>query len=269
MRRLSIVALVVVAASARGDGRVPGKSNGPRPPMLRNQRLERECAEQLSAHDSEFRRCWLLDQPIGATGGHRKPFFDMTVTKDGHVADFVFIVTDKLETRACEAGVLRRFRCTPFDEVDSARLGVLEYPSRCGVKPPDWPRDKQAPPPNDGNGSRAARDTLLDNECTAQVRSGAAEFERCYRLTASPHSGTGWKPFFEMIVGADGRPLLYGFNSGDVGPTRQCLHRVLERFRFTPFTDAKTVALGILSPDIVCNIVDPDRYPFVGTKLEP
>jgi hypothetical protein len=98
MRTGAITALLVIAASARGDVSTPGESTAR---TARNARLVSECANQLTAHDSDFRQCWARYQKRDDTGGHRKPFFDLTVGRDGTVKHIVYFVTDTAKTREC------------------------------------------------------------------------------------------------------------------------------------------------------------------------
>jgi hypothetical protein len=141
---LAIGGLALFAASASADISIDDPHSGRE---QRNVRLEHECANQLAAHDGDFRRCWELYQHSDYTGGHRKPFFDLTVAHDGQVTAMVHFATDTAKTRECVRAVVTQFKFTPFSDEESARLGIIEYPSRCRVKDPKTPPDKQAPPP--------------------------------------------------------------------------------------------------------------------------
>jgi hypothetical protein len=144
MRVGVMAALLVIAASARGDVSTPASSASDQ--AARNARLCSECERQLAAHDADFRRCWDLYPHPYYTSGHRKPFFDMTVARDGHVAALVHFFTDTAKARTCLAETLNQFRFTPFSGAESVRLGILDYPSRCNITD-KMPPAKQAPPP--------------------------------------------------------------------------------------------------------------------------
>lgn len=101
------------------------------------EKLESECAEQLTKAKRDFGRCYASHGLPSKNPESRDPFFELLVGKSGHVRKIVFCEGASRELKPCLTKILNGFTFSPFTDDEFVTLYIIEFPSRCRVEERD------------------------------------------------------------------------------------------------------------------------------------
>jgi hypothetical protein len=105
------------------------------------EKLESECATQLTKTKSEFERCYALYGLPSKNPVSGEPFFKLLVGKSGHVREIIFFEGSSSELKASLTNILNRFTFSAFGDDEFVTLYIIEFPGFCRVAERDTLHD--------------------------------------------------------------------------------------------------------------------------------
>jgi len=97
------------------------------------EKLESECARQLTKAKSEFEQCYASYGMPSKNPVSRAPFFELLVGKSGKVREIVFFEGASSELKANLTKILSGFTFSPFGDDEFVTLYIIEFPGFCRV----------------------------------------------------------------------------------------------------------------------------------------
>jgi hypothetical protein len=105
------------------------------------EKLESECARQLTKARGEVEQCYATHGLPSKNPVSREPFFELLVGKSGHVREIVFFEGASSELKDCLTSILSRFTFPAFSDDEFVTLYIIEYPGFCRVAERDAMHD--------------------------------------------------------------------------------------------------------------------------------
>jgi hypothetical protein len=97
------------------------------------EKLESECARQLTKAKNEFEQCYAAHGLPSKNPGLQEPFFKLLVGKSGHVREIIFFEGASSELKDSLTHILNRFTFSVFGDDDFVTLYIIEFPGFCRV----------------------------------------------------------------------------------------------------------------------------------------